>query len=72
MCNWIGSLFVSALLWGFQDSICDIIIATKPELVALTNGEAKKVKTNEETSYSMGLNANQLVFICMIAAFVMV
>ena len=71
MCNWISSLFLSAMLWGFQDSICDIIIATKPDKNKnLTNGELKKAKAKEEESGS--LNANQTVFLCMIAAFIIV
>ena len=76
MCNWISSLFLSALLWGFQDSICDIIIATKPlnsdKTKNLTNGELKKAKAKEQDEHSSALNANQTVFLCMIAAFVIV
>ena len=73
MCNWISSLFLSALLWGFQDSVCDIIIATKPlnSEKTLTNGELKKAKAKEEEC-STSLNANQTVFLCMVAAFILV
>lgn len=71
MCNWISSLFISALLWGFQDSVCDIIIGNKPEKnkICLDN-ENKKEKVKEEMDTS--LNANQTIFLCMIAAFIMV
>jgi len=75
MCNWIGSLFLSAMLWGFQDSICDIIIATKPDKDKnknLTNGELKKAKAKEEELAGSSLNANQTVFLCMVAAFIIV
>lgn len=71
MCNWISSLFISALLWGFQDSVCDIIIGNKPEKnkICLEDGNKKeKVKDELDTS----LNANQTIFLCMIAAFIMV
>lgn len=71
MCNWISSLFISALLWGFQDSICDIIIGNKNEKNKIySNSDLKKEKVKDEGEGS--LNANQTVFLCMIAAFIFV